>query len=284
MQPSISVIILNYNGRKWLKHCIHSVLDQTIGSEIEIIVADNLSSDGSDRLAEVLLSGAPNGQFIQNGANLGYCEGNNRAARRASGEYLFFLNNDAWLEPDCLEILLRETRHAAASAATPYVMDWSDNQEQWFYAGGFDLFGLPSFNHSPRETSEVFMPAGCSYLIQRELFTRLGEFDPHLFMYADELDLSWRVWISGHSAVVVPTARLHHRGAVEVNPAGGERVVEFRTSETKRYYANRNCLLVLLKNSENILLLLIPLQIFLLLVEATAALVLIRRWSFIRKS
>ena len=163
-------------------------------------------------------------------------------------------------------------------------MDWSDNQEQWFYAGGFDLFGLPSFNHSPRETSEVFMPAGCSYLIQRELFTRLGEFDPHLFMYGDELDLSWRVWISGHSAVVVPTARLHHRGAVEVNPAGGERVVEFRTSETKRYYANRNCLLVLLKNSENILLLLIPLQIVLLLVEATAALVLIRRWSFIRKS
>ena len=130
----------------------------------------------------------------------------------------------------------------------------------------------------------MFMPPGCSYLIRRDLFMDIGEFDARYFMYADELDLSWRVWIAGESAVVVPRARLHHRGAADVNPNGGERVVQYQTSESKRYYTNRNCLLTLLKNGEHFLLILIPLQMALLLFESVIALILIRRWSFVRKS
>ena len=123
------------------------------------------------------------------------------------------------------------------------------------------------------------MPEGCAYLIRRELFQQLGRFDPEFFMFADELDLSWRVWISGQRAIAVPSARLHHRGAAQVNPAGGGSAVEFRTSDTKRFYSNRNGLLVLLKNAHLFLLLLVPLQLGLLAVEALAALLLVRRWS-----
>ena len=103
-------------------------------------------------------------------------------------------------------------------------------------------------------------------------------------MFADEFDLSWRVWISGRQAVAVPSAKLHHRGAAQVNPAGGGAAVEFRTSDTKRFYANRNSLLVLLKNAHHLLLLLVPLQLGLLVLEALAALALVRRWSFVKRA
>lgn len=281
---AISVVVLNYNGARWIERCISSVLEQSLRS-IELIVADNSSTDGSDILAQQLLAGVRNARFISHGKNLGYCEGNNRAVAQSRGEYVLLLNNDAWLEKDCLEKLLAEVRRTGAAAATPLVLNWDDNKiQRGTFASGFDMFGFPSFNRTPAETAEVLMPAGCSYLIRRDLFLQLGGLDLVIFMYADEWDLSWKVWVTGHSAVVVPGARLHHRGAANVNPAGGEKVVELRTSETKRFYANRNALLVLLKNCRNLLLVLVVFQVIWLLAEMIVALILVRRWSFIKRS
>jgi GT2 family glycosyltransferase len=282
--PLVSVVVLNYNGARWLEKCLSSLQRQTILDQLEIIVADNLSTDGSDALAEKLLSPFPRGKFIQHGQNLGYCAGNNRAAEAATGRYLFFLNNDAWLEPDCLEKLLAEVEREGAAVAEPLIMNYDDDSFQSIGAFGFDIFGLTSTRASSATTREVLMPEGCAYLIERELFNQIGGFDPEFFMFADEYDLSWRVWISGNRAIAVPAARLHHRGAAQVNPAGGGTQVEFRTSDTKRFYANRNNLLVLLKNARCLLLALVPLQLALLGLEALAALVLIRRWSFVKKA
>ncbi|HVY68543.1 MAG TPA: glycosyltransferase family 2 protein [Verrucomicrobiae bacterium] len=282
--PRVSVVILNYNGAQWIERCLASLQTQTILADTEIIVADNLSTDGSDKLAEKLVQTQQNARFIQHGQNLGYCEGNNRAAIAATGKFLFFLNNDAWLEPDCLERLLAEVEAKGAGAATPMVMDFSDDNFQSMGAEGLDLCGLTSTRRRYNKTREVFMPEGCSYLIERELFERVGRFDARLFMYSDELDLSWRVWISGRTALAVPAARLHHRGAANVNPQGGGQVVEFRTSDSKRFYANRNGLLVVLKNAQNLLLLQIPLQLAMLALEALVGLVLIRRWRFVKRA
>jgi GT2 family glycosyltransferase len=280
----VSVIVLNYNGARWVERCLESLRAQTIFEQIEIILADNLSSDGSDQLGKRLVEACPHEVFLQHGQNLGYCEGNNRAAEIARGEYLLFLNNDTWLEPRCLEQLLAEVQRTGAGAAAPLVLNYEDDTFQSLGAFGFDLFGLTSTRAFAAETREVLMPEGCAYLIQRKLFEELGRFDPEFFMFADEYDLSWRVWISGHQAVAVPSAKLHHRGAAQVNPAGGGAAVEFRTSDSKRFYTNRNSLLVLLKNARLLLLLLVPLQLGLLLLEAVAALVLVRRWDFVRRA
>ena len=113
----ISVVVLNYNGAPWIEKCLASLRSQSIADQIEVLVADNASTDGSDRTAEQLLADWPRGTFLQNGSNLGFCEGNNRAARKARGPWLFFLNNDTWLEPDCLERLLSETEARDATAA-----------------------------------------------------------------------------------------------------------------------------------------------------------------------
>ena len=120
-QPIVSVIILNYNGARWMERCLNSLKTQTIFPQLEVIVADNLSSDGSDQLSQELLVNWPNGRFVQNGENLGFCEGNNRPARLARGEFLLFLNNDTWLEPDCLDRLLNEVHRLGVQAATPLV-------------------------------------------------------------------------------------------------------------------------------------------------------------------
>ena len=280
----ISVIVLNYNGAQWLERCLNSLRAQTIFGQIEVILADNASSDGSDQLGKRIVEAWPAGVFMQHGQNLGYCEGNNRAAGAARGQFLLFLNNDTWLEPRCLEQLLAEVQRTGADAAAPLALNYGDDSFQSLGAFGFDLFGLVSTRGSASETREVLMPEGCAYLVGRELFQELGRFDTEFFMFADELDLSWRVWISGHQAVGVPSARLHHRGAALVNPAGGGAAVEFRTSDTKRFYANRNSLLVLLKNARALLLLLVPLQLGLLVLEAVAALALVRRWGFVRRA
>ncbi len=282
--PLVSVIILNYNGAQWIERCLGSLAAQSFFSKIEVIVADNQSSDGSDALAEKILKGWSNGRFIQNGGNLGFCEGNNRAVPSARGEYLFFLNNDAWLEPDCLEILLRETEKAKADAATPLVMNFDDDSFQNLGAQGFDIFGLASFQPPHRDVREILMPPGNSFLIRRSLFETIGRFDAEFFMFADETDLSWRLWIAGGRAVAVPPARLHHRMAANVNPKGGGTIVELRTSDSKRFYSNRNSLLVILKNAQNILLLQALLLTGMLLAEALVMLALVRRWSFIRRA
>ena len=282
--PLVSVIVLNYNGASWLERCLGSLRQQTIFARIEVLVADNASPDRSDQLAAALLQDWSNGRVIQHGQNLGFCEGNNRAAIQARGQYLLFLNNDTWLEPDCLEKLITETARAGAQASMPLVMNYDDESFQSQGASGFDIFGLPSTRCYHSDLREVLMPEGSAYLIERALFQELGGFDPEFFMYADEFDLSWRVWVSGHKAVSVPAARLHHRGAAAVNPKGGKAIRELRTSDTKRYFANRNGLLCLLKNAQHILLGMVFLQLILLAFEALVALAIVRRWSFIKRA
>ncbi len=280
----LSVIILNYNGARWLQRCLDSLRAQTVFDQLQVILADNASSDNSEQLGRPIVESWPGGVFLQHGQNLGYCEGNNRAAEAARGRYLLFLNNDTWLEPGCLEELLAEVERVGADAAGPLILNYEDDTFQSLGAFGFDIFGLACKRAPAANTRDVLMPEGCAYLIRRDLFHELGCYDPEFFMFADELDLSWRLWLAGHRAVAVPSARLHHRGAAQVNPAGGGATVEFRTSDTKRFYANRNNLLALLKNARNLLLLLVPLQLGLLALEAVASLVLVGRWSFVRRA
>ena len=269
-----------------MRSCLDSVRAQSIFDQTETIVADNQSSDGSDHLCEEILSTWPDrrGRFIQNGGNYGYCKGNNLPAKEAQGKWLFLLNNDARLESDTLEVLIREAEKRSATAATPRVLDYDSDHFQSLGAGGFDLFGFPTQRLDFPQTQEVLMPEGCSYLVLRSEFERLGGFDENFFMYADELDLSWRIWLAGGRCLGIREAVLHHRGAAAVNAAGGEKIVEFRTSDTKRFYANRNNLLVLLKQGGWLMKIVALLQIGWLILEGLAGVILLRRFSFFKNT
>jgi GT2 family glycosyltransferase len=287
--PLLTVVISNKNGVQWLPRCLESVRRQTILDQIEVIFVDNVSTDESVPLARKLLDGFPRVTIIENKEDLGFTGGMNKGAFAAKGESVFLLSNDTWLEDDCLEQLLRVTAEYNADAAMPLVMDYDDNTIQTLGADGLDIFGLGSMKRPPEakireETAEILLVAGCGYWARTNVFKKVDGFDEGQFMFAEEIDLSWRIWIAGGKLLRVPASRMHHRGAAGVNPAGETKIVESRTSETKRYLANRNGILVLLKNSQHIFLVLLIFQLLLLLAEALVSLVLIRRWSYVRKS
>jgi N-acetylglucosaminyl-diphospho-decaprenol L-rhamnosyltransferase len=283
-QPLVSIVVLNCNGANWLPKCFESIKAQTILNQIETVMVDNNSSDDSVAVARKLLADFPSACIVCNSENLGFCEGNNSGARAAKGRWILFLNNDTWLEPDCMEKLVAGTEKLGAAASTPLVLNYPDDSYQDFGFYGFDIFGLPSPSAVATGTREIFIAGGCSYLIRADIFNQLGMFDAEYFIYSDDADLSWRVWLAGHKVAGIFEAKLHHRGAAGVNPSGGITTVEFRTNDRKRFLTNRNCLLTLLKNGQHILLLPVIPLIALLFLESLAGALLLRRWSFARAS
>lgn len=283
-QPLVSIIVLNCNGANWLPKCFETIRAQTIIGQIETIMVDNHSSDDSVAVARKWFEKFPAATLIRHPENLGFCEGNNSGARAARGRWLLFLNNDTWLEPDCMEKLVAGTEKLGAAASTPLVLNYPDDSFQDFGFYGFDIFGLPSSSAAATHTREIFIAGGCSYLIRADVFNQLGMFDSEYFIYSDDADLSWRVWIAGYKVAGIYEARLHHRGAAGVNPSGGISTLEFRTNDRKRFLTNRNCLLTLLKNGQFLLLLPIIPLLPLLFVESLAGAFILRRWSFAKSS
>jgi N-acetylglucosaminyl-diphospho-decaprenol L-rhamnosyltransferase len=279
----VSVIIVNYNAEFWMRRCFESLAAQTIFPKIQIIVADNASTDGSDKVAQTLMTGWPHSVFIQNGENLGFGRAVNRAAKTARGRYLFLMNADLWLERDCLEQLVNSAEGNQAAAAGVLVSNYDDDTFQSNGASGFDIFGFCVGPRRKTVPKELFCANGF-FFIRRDVFLAIGEEDEAFFLYNEESDLSWRIWIAGHRIVYSPAARVHHRGSASVNPKGGTRVVEIRTSDAKRYYSTRNHLLCLLKNCQNILLLMLIPAICFLFLESLAGAILSRRWSFFRQT
>ena len=270
----VSVVVVNYNCKRWLDRFFPSLRAQTIFNRAEIILVDNASQDGSAEICEKEMAAWPNGVFLPTDGNYGFGGGSNRGAKIARGKYLFFLNPDVWLEPNCLEELVRRAEGNGAKVACPLVLDYDSDNRQVIGASGFDLFGgmIPvPLDQNPDQLFAI----GTFFFIERELFQKLGGFDEELFLYNEEMDLSWRAWLAGESIGLVPSAHIHHQGA-----SSGERAVENRTNETKRFYANRNQLLVIFKNAQFLLLVLALSQALLIIVEAVVGTFLARRFSF----
>lgn len=282
-RPWISVIIICHNDGKWLPRCLESVRAQSIFDRIEVIIADNASEDGSDKLAQQLIGGWPNAHFLPTGGDNGFCVAANMAARLAQGRYLQILNPDTWLEADFLEQFHRALDETPARAAGPLVLNYDDNSIQAQGCDGFDFTGNYMPPRRGRAPDPLFCMAGF-FFIQKDLFFKVGMLDEKCFMYGEEMDLSWRIWIAGEQIVSAPKARIHHRGAVGVNPAGGTRVVENRTSTQKRFLANRNRLLFVAKNCQHVLLLMLVPCALVILLEGLVTLMITRKWALFKST
>lgn len=275
--PLVSLIVVNYNCKQWLARFFPSIKAQTLFERSETILVDNTSQDGSDVLCEQELATWPNGTgiMLRTGANYGFGGGCNRGAAVAKGKYLLFLNPDLWLEPNCLEELVRSAEELKVKIGCPRVLDYESDTIQTEGADGFDLCG-GAVTASRWKGQERFA-VGTFFFVEREFFEKLGGFDDHFFIFGEEVDLSWRAWIAGEKVTMLPKARLHHQGASTTSSATG-----VRTNETKRFYASRNQLLTLLKDAQHVLLLLAVTQVLLLTAEAIVGSLFARRLSFAR--
>ena len=285
MLAEISLVILNYNGAQWLDRCLESICRQTAVSRLEVIITDNGSKDNSREICERYAPRLPALRFINNGKNLWYCEANNIGAADARSPLVFILNNDLWLEPDCIEILLQAAaKNPDAQLFSPRVLNYDDNTFQGYGAQGIDWFGVCWGTPDHATPRELFSGYGCAFVIRKDWFFKIGAYPPELLIYVDELDLGWRLWAAGGRGLSTPTARVHHRGAAVANPSGGIQPVELRTNEMKRFLSVRNGILLLLKNGQHILLLMLVPHLLMLVCEAIAFLVLTRNWKFVRQT
>ncbi|PQA88543.1 glycosyltransferase family 2 protein [Hyphococcus luteus] len=215
MAPHISVIIVNYNSGARLRRCVDCLKAQDF-RDFETIVIDNASSDGSAAFARD--DGAVT--LIEAGGNLGFAAGNNLAAKSAQGEWLAFLNPDAYAEPDWLsEFLAAAARHpeidafgsTQLDAARPDRIDGAGDAYHAFGVSWRGCYAWPKDKLPPE--GECFAPCGAAAFYRKATFDRLGGFEERFFCYAEDADLGFKLRLSGGGAMQAPKAVVLHEGS-----------------------------------------------------------------------
>jgi N-acetylglucosaminyl-diphospho-decaprenol L-rhamnosyltransferase len=281
MEPIVTLVVVCYNCKEWLERFFQSLKEQTIFERCEILMVDNSSKDGTAEACEREMKTWTNGRFVPTGGNYGFGGGCNYGARQARGKYLFFLNPDVWFEPNCLEELVRQAESSTAKVFSAVEMNYDGYDftrgVHGQGASGFDIFGCTT-EASWKENPDKLFAIGTFYFIRSDLFQKVGGFDEEFFVYGEEMDLSWRARIAGESIELVRGAHVHHAasGCTDHHQA--------RTTEFRRFYANRNQLIIILKNSQSFLLLMVFTHIALIAVEALAGAVMARKFSFVTTS
>jgi GT2 family glycosyltransferase len=221
--PDISVVVLNWNGREYLRACLESLARQR-NALFEVIVVDNGSSDGSVEMVRSEFIPRPgfSVQVIANQVNRGFCGGNNQGFAAARGRLAVILNNDAEAEPDFLAALERAFDDAPdIGMAAAKILVHEDPRR-------IDKVGhliYPDGQNRGRGTGEIdrgqydrmeecLWPDGCAAMYRRTMLDRVGGFDEDFFAYGDDAELGLRARIAGWNCLYVPDAVVrHHRGS-----------------------------------------------------------------------
>jgi len=243
----VAVVILNYNGRNFLKQFLPSVIQYS--GNAKIIVADNASTDDSVHLVE---SHFPiQVEILKMDRNRGYCGGYNYALDKIDATYYVLLNSDievtqGWIEP-VIDLLKSD---AAIAAAQPKILSFSKKNtfEYAGAAGGFiDALGYPFcrgriFSHLEEDhgqyndIQQVFWATGACLFIKAEIFKKSGGFDESFFAHMEEIDLCWRLNRAGY--------KIYYQGKSQVYHVGGGTLSASNPRKTHLNFRNGLSLLV----------------------------------------
>lgn len=240
--PTVSVIIPNYNGLRFLDTCLNALRGQTYPRDrLDIILVDDGSCDNS---VPHVREHYPEVRVLVLERNRGLAAACNRGAEIAQGEIIALLNNDTEAEPgwvDALVAALEEHPWAGAAASKMLLFD----QRNVLHSAG-DLMGVDGIPRNRGVWEEdrgqfdrdrvVFGGCGGAVAYRREVWQALGGFDEDLFMYLEDVDLAWRMQLRGWGTVFAPTARVYHH----LSATGGGSLASF--------YTGRNTIWVTAKN------------------------------------
>ncbi len=223
LQPTVAVVILNWNGRSFLERFLPSVTATTYPGA-EIWVADNASTDDSVAFVE---RHYPAVRVLRIGSNLGFAGGYNDALDRIEADYFVLLNQDVAVEPGWIEPLVEALeRQPEAGAAQPKLLDEA-RRTHFEYAGAaggmMDALGYPFcrgrlFDHLEEDRgqydfeTEIFWASGAALFIRSALYRGLGGLDEAFFAHMEEIDLCWRVKRAGYRILYVPGSVVYHVG------------------------------------------------------------------------
>jgi len=245
--PKVSVLILNYNGLRWLPKCLSSVA-ATDYPNLDVYLVDNGSTDGS---VIYVRSSFPSVKLILNHENLGFAEGYNRAISNISSEYVVLLNNDTEvLNPKWIRYLIDKASTDPRMVVVTCEMVSLENRSRLDSVGvmgipfwrGFVGIGKeePDKGQYDQEGFEPFAFCGGAALIKRDIFLTLRGFDGRFFLYQEDVDLSWRLRLLGYRIGFAHNAQVAHYYS------GSSKTREI--DEWKLYYCHRNLLRTILKN------------------------------------
>ena len=233
MGARISVVVLNWNGMKWLRNCLSSILGQDAGEDFEVLLVDNGSTDGSVQYVE---KNFPSAKVVELGKNYGFAEGNNKALNYAQGEYLVFVNTDTRAEAGWLKSLVRVADEHPEYQILCSIQIPSQERNRIRTLNAFGDATLSPYESDSTVTDSVFASGAC-FLIRRSWIEKLGYlFDPYYFFYAEDIELSLRTVLLGGQIGYVRDSRIAHY-------IGGAGLLPAKTS----FYATRNLLLTYYK-------------------------------------
>ena len=236
--PAITAIVLHHNGTKLIGACLQTLLAQNQPG-VEACVVDNASTDGSPAWLRTRYPGV---RLIETGGNRGWSGGNNvgiRQALRTGADWIWLLNDDIELEPDCLRNLLAfAAAHPTMRLLSP-VISWADDRSRiWFQGGAVDSERM-TISHCPdlQTFHAISAPirkflSGCCLLVHRTVFEQIGLPDERFFMYCEDADFSLRAADAGFGLGVVENARIAHH--LMASTGGAHATSPFRTYHTLR--------------------------------------------------
>jgi GT2 family glycosyltransferase len=226
--PIVSVVIVNWNAKAYLQECLASLREDVYDGQLETIVVDNASSDGS---VEMVREQFPEVTVICNDSNLGFAKANNIGIRQCKGEYIALVNSDVHVLKDCI------TNLVAYSEANPSVglvgpkIIGRDGNLQYSCRGfpaiwntlcralaldsitiGGSLFSGYLLRHSDDAIAPVDILSGCFWLARRRALDDVGLLDEAFFIYGEDMDWCKRFWDAQWPVMFVPTAQAIHYG------------------------------------------------------------------------
>lgn len=248
--PSVAIVILNWNGRKFLEKFLPSVTSSGYYNK-KIIVADNASTDDS---IQFLKENYPQIKIIQNSINEGFAKGYNTALKQVTADYYVLLNSDVEVTPNWITpvVELMESDNLIA-ACQPKLLAYN-NKNQFEYAGAsggwLDKFGYPFMRGRIFDDCETdigqyddvqpcFWASGAALFVRSSVYHELSGLDEFFFAHQEEIDFCWRLQLAGYKVYVQPASVVYHVGGGTL-PKG---------NSLKTFLNFRNNLIMLAKNS-----------------------------------
>jgi len=245
-EPLVSIVTTAYKNEKFNKKYFDSINKQTYGS-IEVIFVDNLSPDDTVEDARKRLK---NGKIIASKVNTGCAGGNNMGVEEASGKYIFLLGPDAWADKDCVAFLVKEAEKNTNYIYAPCQRTYSG--EEFISCGiAADLFGYPARTYTRDgkvQTKRVFYADGSGVFMTRKSYMKVGMMDEETFLFAEDVDLSWKAHLVGMDVVPVNSAIVYHFSGGAIGIGGYPKGEKYVTTANRRFMAERNIMRNILKN------------------------------------
>ena len=233
----VSIVVVNWNGRKWLKKCLDSLNAQTY-KDFEVIMVDNSSTDDSIKFVK---KNYPRIKIIPS-ENKGFGYGCNVGARYANGEFVMFFNEDMYVDKDFLEKYVDGYQKLENKDLIGTIGCSIAHYDKTFpvvakkmYGFGVDLMGAPMLNTDP---NKIFHNTGCPLFVSRKLFLKIGGFCENIFIYSEDIDICWRLNIFGYRHYFFKDIMIYHYGGGVMGDFSDKKLANYIKGEINALFNN----------------------------------------------